>query len=179
MRLKELFTAPEGQKVTEKVFGKVLISSVCSILLTMTCLFGTTWAWFTVSVENNDNVIQIATVSAQVTVTGNGQTETADGDGVYRLEAGTYAVHMQLTGDRTATDSPVYVLAVVGTDRYYYLAFENGSTEESCQLELPEAAAVSFRVTWVKPDTAVSASRLPQQTDPEETTAPTLDGMDF
>ena len=69
MRLKELFSVPEGKKVTEKVFGRVLISSVCSILLSMACLISTTWAWFTVSIENTDNVIHIATVTPNVQIT--------------------------------------------------------------------------------------------------------------
>lgn len=60
MRIKDLFTVPEGEKVTEQVFHRVLISSICSILLCMTCLAGTTWAWFTVSIENTGNVIEIA-----------------------------------------------------------------------------------------------------------------------
>ena len=40
--MKELFAVPEGKKITEKMFGRVLISSVCSILLCMACLIGTT-----------------------------------------------------------------------------------------------------------------------------------------
>ena len=60
MRIKDLFTVPEGEKVTEQVFHRVLISSICGILLCMACLAGTTWAWFTVSIENTDNVIEIA-----------------------------------------------------------------------------------------------------------------------
>lgn len=68
MRIKELFTVPEGAKVTEKMFGKVLFSSICSILLCMACLFSTTWAWFTVSIENQENVIQIGAADVKVTV---------------------------------------------------------------------------------------------------------------
>ena len=66
--MKFLFTIPEGAKVTEKVFGRVLISSVCSILLCMACLAGTTWAWFQASVVNNDNVISIWEPTVEVTL---------------------------------------------------------------------------------------------------------------
>ena len=55
-------TVTEKTKVTENLFNKVLISAVCTILLCMTCLVSTTWAWFTVSIENTGNVIQIANV---------------------------------------------------------------------------------------------------------------------
>ena len=66
MRIKGLFAVPEGAKVTEKLFGKVLLSSVCGILLCMACLIGTTWAWYTVSIDNAGNVIEI--VKPDVTV---------------------------------------------------------------------------------------------------------------
>lgn len=66
MCIKELFTVPEGAKVTEKMFGKVLLSSVCGILLCMACLVSTTWAWYTVSIENEENVIEI--IKPEVTV---------------------------------------------------------------------------------------------------------------
>ena len=61
MGIKKLFTVPEGEKITEQVFCRVLISSICSMLLCMACLAGTTWAWFTVSIENTGNVIEIGT----------------------------------------------------------------------------------------------------------------------
>ncbi len=60
MGSKGLFTVPAGEKISEKQLAKVLISSVCSILLCVGCLVSATWAWFTVSIGNEDNVIQIA-----------------------------------------------------------------------------------------------------------------------
>lgn len=59
MQLKELFTVPAGEKITEQCLRRVLVSSICSILLCMTCLVTTTWAWFTVSIETTE-VIEIA-----------------------------------------------------------------------------------------------------------------------
>ena len=68
MRIKNLFIIPTGEKVTEKALRRVLISSICSILLCMTCLVSTTWAWFTVSVENTRNEIWIAAPKVSVTI---------------------------------------------------------------------------------------------------------------
>ena len=62
LKIAHLFTVPAGEKVTEKAFLRVLISSVCSMLLCMGCLFGTTWAWFTLEIDNPQNEIQIAKV---------------------------------------------------------------------------------------------------------------------
>ena len=61
---------PVGTKVTDKLLRRVLISSVCSILLCMACLVGTTWAWFTVSIENNGNEIKIGEPKINMTVDG-------------------------------------------------------------------------------------------------------------
>ncbi len=69
MRLKDFFAVPAGKKVTEKDLHRVLVSSICSILLCMACLVSTTWAWFAVSLENTGNIIAIATVDASIVVT--------------------------------------------------------------------------------------------------------------
>ena len=64
MRLKDLFTVPTGEKVTERHLNRVLVSSICGLLLCMACLVGTTWAWFTDSVirlisEQKEHVVFI------------------------------------------------------------------------------------------------------------------------
>ena len=60
MKVKDFFSIPEQKKVTEKDLHRVLLTSICSILLCMSCLAGSTWAWFTASIENKDNTIEIA-----------------------------------------------------------------------------------------------------------------------
>lgn len=159
MRIKELFTIPEGTNVTEKVFGKVLISSVCSILLCMACLLGTTWAWFTVSVENRDNEIQIATVAANVHVQDESMNAISEiSNGKYRFGQGTYTAHIQLESDATDLKSPVYVVVSASWDEettYYYLTFENGKKEAKQKFLVgADSADVSFSVSWVAPVSA-------------------------
>ena len=68
MKFREWFSVPEGKRITEKNLYRVLVSSVCSILLCMGCLAGTTWAWFAVSIENEENVIQIEEPEVTVNV---------------------------------------------------------------------------------------------------------------
>ena len=70
MRLKDLFTVPEGQKVTEKHLRRVLICSICSILLCMTCLISETWAWYTVTLDNPGNEIWIGTAEVKTQIGG-------------------------------------------------------------------------------------------------------------
>ena len=72
--LKYLFTVPEGEKVTERHLKRVLISSVCGILLCMTCLVSSTWAWYTATVQVPVSPITVAEHSAEVYV-GDAQTK--------------------------------------------------------------------------------------------------------
>ena len=172
MRIKELFTVPDGKKVTEKMMYKVLFSSICSILLCMACLVGTTWAWFTVSIENTGNEIQIATVTAKVTITNttSNQEEVLTPDnGSYELATGTYTVCIGLDSDATVQASPVYVhMEITYKDEAqdHYVVFEGTSEaiskeEKTLQIRIDDSigdsiddndvAIVRFAVSWVKP----------------------------
>lgn len=169
MQIKELFTVPEGKQVTEKVFSRVLLSSICSILLCMACLAGTTWAWFAVSIENADNVIQIATVTKMVRIINTeSNTELDPVNGGYHLENGKYKIQVLLNSDATGTDDlnkqkgPVYVLMTLACEnqevdtQYYYFTFEGDTCEAQKMWEIQNGpAAVSFSVSWVKPASAV------------------------
>ncbi len=195
MRLKNIFTIPAGQKVTEKSLYRVLVSSICSILLCMTCLVSTSWAWFTVSIENEDNIIQIAKINTHVTVTqGNAVVAPAE-DGSYVLPAGEYEVSVGLVPPERTSDSanllngsqpPVYVVMTISykdSMEYRLFTFSDRSGKQSHQLAVSDGqAAVSFFVSWVKPafgmpDGSVPATvgeipvepSIPSAADPAET----------
>lgn len=111
--LKYLFTVPEGEKITEKHLTRVLVSSICSILLCMSCLVSTTWAWFAVSVENTGNVIEVGSFAVTTTVT-----SLADGAEIqptslyehgYYLPEGDYSVKVELKEESVAGYCEVYV----------------------------------------------------------------------
>lgn len=153
MKIKELFTVPEGQKVTEKVFRRVLISSICSILLCMSCLVSTTWAWFTVSIENQGNEIQIVDLMVQIK-----QGETViekNTDGSYLLTAGSYSIDAVVTRAGSSAivpegQVPYVVMTVLDAAQQavrYYAPEKLTATEAT----LTEDKMVSFAVQWVKP----------------------------
>lgn len=182
MRIKNLFSVPEGKKVTEKMFGRVLISSICSILLCMACLVGTTWAWFSVSVENIGNEIQIATVTADVTVK-QGDTEIPKSDdGSYKLNAGTYDVGIELINDATEKKAPIYVLVTINKsdDSAEYYCIEILGTQGTTNLQLgisSDSSVVTFSVSWIMPasvtlinDETAVIGELPPEDEPDEET---------
>ncbi len=165
MRIKELFTVPEGTKVTERMFCKVLISSICSILLCMACLVSTTWAWFSVSIENTDNKIIIATVNPRVKIKQNNLDTVEPSNGSYELKAGNYFVEVELENDATESDAfgartgPVYLVMPViradNTEESYFIKIENGCDSITRELMIgDESVNISFSVSWVQPAAA-------------------------
>lgn len=181
MRIKDLFTIPEGEKVTEQAFSRVLISSICSILLCMACLVGTTWAWFTVDLENQGNEIQISKVTADIRI--EGAEKLADGS--FQMSAGIYTIDIQLEGDVAKADSlsrplgDIYVVMTVthdGAADSYYCTFnrQNGEIQKQQEFRVGSGTAkVSFTVSWVQPAAAtlMGSERvvIDEQQGPSET----------
>jgi len=113
VKLKYLFTVAPGEKVTEKHLRRVLISSVCCILLCMGCLVSTTWAWFTTTIVSEGNVIEIGTFDTEVTIMLNSETVYDHG---YTFEkSGVYTVKITNTG---STDGYCSVSFSVGNETY-------------------------------------------------------------
>ena len=150
MRLKDLFTVPEGQKVTEKHFYRVLISSICSILLCMSCLAGTTWAWFTVSIENSGNEIQI--VDLKESVVQDGQ-EISKGDIGYQLAEGSFRVSAVVERNGTNVlkeNEQLYVVMTVSFDSGESAVYYHPDSIVT-DLNLSKPATVKFTVQWTQP----------------------------
>lgn len=191
MRIKNLFIIPTGEKVTEKALRRVLISSICSILLCMTCLVSTTWAWFTVSVENTRNEIWIAAPEVSVTIKDGLGADVAPDNGVYDLAANRdYTLTLKLIGEVGSgsdlkVDRPVYAIMTVLKEKdsqsYYVAINDTPFTLNGFELDMP--AKLSFIVSWMKgnagplnTDTEVIGETVPETTAPEttvpETTVP-------
>ena len=188
MRIKELFTVPQGTKVTEKAFGRVLISSVCSILLCMACLLSTSWAWFTANLDAGKIEIDIAPVTLVTQLRLQGNPYTAQQDGSYTLAPGEYKLQVAL--EREDPQSTAYVLISIRHDdalarqqstRDLYFSFI-GNEKPELTLNLGTGTAyVNFQVTWIAPDGAVPAldgdvitvgQIVTANQDPEQTNQP-------
>lgn len=193
MRLKDLFTVPNGQKVTEKHLRRVLISSICSILLCMTCLVSTTWAWFAVSIENTGNEIQIATVTPIVEIKKD-DVVVSPVDASYTLDQGTYTVNVRLDNDATESDDlhrtrgKAYVVMIVthnDMSKHYFFTFDGTQGESKALNEFQISsgtAVVNFSVSWVKPVSAASVDsepvvigEIPTEPSTEPTTTPSTE----
>ena len=129
----------------------------------MSCLAGTTWAWYTVEIENRGNEIQIATVTADVNVLDAASNAVQlDDDGNYTFATGTYTVQINLESDATEAKNPVYVVISVSSgeeNAYYYLTFENGNKAAEQTLQVgADGSTVRFSVSWVRPVSATAVN---------------------
>lgn len=168
MRIKTLFSIPDGEKVTDKALRKVLISSICSILLCMTCLVSTTWAWFTVSIVNTGNEIIIAELEPTVTIKLENGDPIAPSNEVYALEAGKYLIEAEIQNNASESDAfgskekPVYLVMTVSkpdtsTENYFFDASEKIEQKLTIGNTLVK---ISFYASWVQPNELVDSEEL-------------------
>lgn len=99
--IRDWFYVPKYEKVSDKSFSQIMLSSVLGILICGIFLAGITWAWFTGSVTSTANNITAAKFSVQITFKQNGleiEPET-DENGYYKLNDGSYTVTVTADGD--------------------------------------------------------------------------------
>ena len=96
-------------KLTDKAFSRLMLTSVLGILLCMTCLCSATWAWFNAGVEASGNKLSSGSFGLDVTVSDSARAsiavvEQADGKTVCMLSGkGVYTVTLEMSDDTTVT----------------------------------------------------------------------------
>lgn len=173
MRIKDLFTVPTNQKVTEKYLYRVLISSVCSILLCMASLAGTTWAWYTVSIENEGNVIQIAQ-EAEVNVYVNESTEPFSPGTSLPQDVATIKITHKSEPDAFNQKSTLYVTIMLGEHPAGYVILDSRNGYEVKLEYNGDAITLSWAASWFEPDIqALEGNTINAVADDEESSGGT------
>lgn len=93
----DLFYVPKYEKVSDKAFLRMMLSSVFGILLCGICLAGLTWAWFTSSISSTANTITAADFSVKISINGS---EALSDSGIYNL-SGNSTVTVKAVGSAT------------------------------------------------------------------------------
>jgi hypothetical protein len=138
-----------NEKLTDKAFLRLIITSAIGILICLVCLCSTTWAWFSSDVTFEDNQIKTAeqcllTVSVKDT-----STELTDIENGVELQEGvTYEVTLTLPKDSASG----YCLMVVGENKYYsdYIVRHDEDTPKTVNFTLPvgQTQTVKFITRW-------------------------------
>lgn len=98
----DLFYVPKYEKVSDKAFLRIMLSSIFGILICGICLAGLTWAWFTSSITSTANTITAADFSVGVEFKQNESViEPVIENESYKLNSGTYTVTVTASGSAT------------------------------------------------------------------------------
>ena len=65
---KSLLYTPKHTKPADKNLMRLLVPSIVGILICMVCLSGTTWAWFSASVQTGAQTITAANFNVEVAI---------------------------------------------------------------------------------------------------------------
>ena len=159
MKFVNLFSLPKGKKITDKYLGRVLVSSICGILLCMGCLAGSTWAWFTVSLENTGNVIEIDRPEIRVRVADGTAFESGSvlGSGSYKLlikrnnlEAD-FSQKSDLYVTLTVTEKPSESRETTESISVFTVLQAKDGYQGEVELELATDCTVFWTVSWFAP----------------------------
>ncbi len=141
-----------NEKLSDKAFARLALTSILSILVCIICLCSTTYAWFTGSVQVGGNKVKAADACLlSVSVYKDGAEEalaTVNTENAVTLECeGTYTVMLALPKE----SSSGYLVLTVGGQEYYsdYLQ-RNDNTDQTLTFTLNVKAAktVTFTARW-------------------------------
>lgn len=159
-KLKSLLVFAPGQKVTEKQMLAMVAVYVCGMVMCMACLASTTWAWFSLTLESRDNVIQMGTTSIETSLDGEPM-ELVD----YELAPGEYVLTLKNTGETTAHG----LVTLGGNDPFATEAMRAGSDDVAeVRLTIYEATTLTVQPRWGM--AAETAETVTHGTEPAEET---------
>ncbi len=147
-------------KISEKLFFRVMITSVVSILVCITCLCSATWAWFGTNTTSTNNTLGSGRFGLAVTVTDKNDaavhvSDGADGSFVCTFsEVGEYTVSLKISDDTTVSKGFCTVKANNKTYATSSLKVD-GPTTLVFTLNVQESGlTVRFASTWGMPATS-------------------------
>ena len=142
-----------NEKLSDKAFARLVLTSILGILVCIICLCSTTYAWFTGSVQVDSNTLKAADaclLSVSVYKDGaEGSLATVDTVNAATLECeeGTYTVTLTLPKESA---SGYLVLTVDGQEYYSDYLQRNDNTDQTLTFTLNVKAAktVTFTARW-------------------------------
>ena len=131
-------------KLTDKAFSRLLVTSVVGILLCIVCLCSVTWAWFSADIKSPENKIE--TGKGLMTVTVTKETETFNVEEELTLDAGEYTVTLSLP----ANSGSGYCVIVANGKEYLSPYIHKDDAPKSIQftLKLNEQTKVTVKTHW-------------------------------
>lgn len=132
-------------KLTDKAFSRLLITTVIGVLLCLACLCSATWAWFSADIKSSENKIETGKGLMTVTVTKDGENiDCVDQEKM--LEAGDYEVKMTLPENSASG----YCIVVANGKKYLspYIYKADAPKTVKFTLRLEEETIVNVKTHW-------------------------------
>jgi len=139
------------EKLSDKAFARLALTSILGILVCIICLCSTTYAWFTGSVQVDSNTLKAADECLlSVSVYKDGTEEAiinTENPITLECEEGTYTVTLTLPKESA---SGYLVLTVDGQEYYSDYLQRNDNTDQTLTFTLNVKAAktVTFTARW-------------------------------
>ena len=162
-----LNTQKNTEKLTDKAFSRLWITSIVGILICIACLCSTTWAWFSADQSAEGNTVQSGNFNLDISVTKEQSsstvesreqtlgdieiTELSNGKLSCTLEKGQYTVVLKTTPDTTVSRG--FCKMMVGETAYYTDSISTDATDSfTFTLDVIEdGTTVLFSPAWGVP----------------------------
>ena len=96
-----------NDRLTDKAFSRLMISSLLGVFMCIVCLCSASWAWFSADTSNHKNTLVTGKFGLDVAVVDESEravsvTKNADGSSLcYFSDAGVYTVTLAMSQDTT------------------------------------------------------------------------------
>ena len=140
-------------KLTDKAFSRLMLTSVLSILICITCLCSATWAWFSADSSADGNTVNSGVFDLEISVTDAGSktvtlAKNAIGQTTYTFEtAGVYIITLNVTEDTTVTKG--FCTMNVGNNVHYTASIYAEETPFTFTVDAKaDGMTVTFSPAW-------------------------------
>ena len=142
----------QTEKLTDKAFTRLMLTSIVGVVICIICLCSTTWAWFTVGLPNNSNQIKVAeecllSISIKE-ITDDGFVDVDISGDVYLLNDVTYEVTLSLPA---GSASGYCVINTSSASYYSDYIYQHSYVEDrmlTFELTVDTPQVVTFTSRW-------------------------------
>lgn len=142
----------QNEKLNDKAFLRLAITSIAAILVCIVCLCSTTFAWFSDSIPNKGNQITTASKCELSVTVQNSSSEIIylDENGSAVLPAGEYSVTLSLPKDNASCYVIISAQAPNQSYRTKYIASHTDNTAHTISFTLivQSEKSVTFTTKW-------------------------------
>lgn len=145
-----------NEKLTDKAFSRLMLTSILGILVCIVCLCSCTWAWYNTNVSASENKLGSGVFALDVSVTDSSDAKIdtykqANGSTICLISTpGTYTVTLKMT-DNSTVEKGFCVITIAGV-AYSTSSIKKAVTDPfTFTLDATSAISITFSDAWGSP----------------------------